>query len=677
MPLFLFFLLASFLPFFVGIYPGWFDSGELSLAAQSLGVAHPSGHPLYTMAGNLGTLFPAGSVAFRTSLFSVLSVATGIVCLARVVEEISDVKSDSKWDLSIRMVLAVLVGLLVSTHPSLGLQSARTEVYAPAFALEALGLLLLVLSGRHKSIRILYAAGFVTGLTLSLQPLLGLTLVPPFFWTALTLKSHSWQRTATACLFVGFGLMVCLYLPLRAATNPTIDWDHPTTLSRFYFELTARDFRQFFHVPISGKAYSGLGHGEFWKLIRPVDLVFVLLGGFAAFRLAGIKQAGILFWTVVSALGVWLSKEFSLRNPDAQGYFAFPAALFICLAIIGATPLLCGRHRYTKVAFLAALLLIVAVRSISLSDGIRSWRADGAEEADLLSSHLDRAPSRAVLLLGSDHWVFPVWYRSYVEGRRPDVAILAQALLRASWYRDQIDRRYGPLEGRPLWAEEPTQGATKPAGYLFAEHTVALDEDRFNRACRVARAADPFEIRSSICAEVVIRSATGEMNLKRYSRAAALLEDFLGLAPSNLKCDTPELVQIPYPLSLGAPPGFLVDPARPRISLVLLYLGCGRPDLAEKVLTLDRDPPNVDLRLLGAFLSWKRERLEEAIEGLAIDRDWNRYDRGLMHLARATLLGLAHRRSEAEAELHEAERLLPDHVAVARLQSTLEAKGNR
>src|SRR3989337_1123896 len=51
------------------IYVG--DSGELVAAVHTLGIPHPSGYPLYVLLGKLWTLVvPAGSIAFRMSLFS-------------------------------------------------------------------------------------------------------------------------------------------------------------------------------------------------------------------------------------------------------------------------------------------------------------------------------------------------------------------------------------------------------------------------------------------------------------------------------------------------------------------------------------------------------------------------------------------------------------------------------
>src|SRR5262252_3863315 len=53
------------------------DSGELIVAAKSLGVAHPPGFPLYVLLAHLATLIPIGSIAFRVNLASAVFAALG------------------------------------------------------------------------------------------------------------------------------------------------------------------------------------------------------------------------------------------------------------------------------------------------------------------------------------------------------------------------------------------------------------------------------------------------------------------------------------------------------------------------------------------------------------------------------------------------------------------------
>lgn len=64
------------------------DSGELILAAQGLGVAHPPGFPLYVMLAHLATLVPIGNIAVRVNFASAIFAALVASVLTLAVLEI-------------------------------------------------------------------------------------------------------------------------------------------------------------------------------------------------------------------------------------------------------------------------------------------------------------------------------------------------------------------------------------------------------------------------------------------------------------------------------------------------------------------------------------------------------------------------------------------------------------
>src|SRR5437016_11618446 len=64
------------------------DSGELIVAAQGLGVAHPPGFPLWVMLAHLASLVPLGSVALRINFSSALFAALASAMLTLVVAEL-------------------------------------------------------------------------------------------------------------------------------------------------------------------------------------------------------------------------------------------------------------------------------------------------------------------------------------------------------------------------------------------------------------------------------------------------------------------------------------------------------------------------------------------------------------------------------------------------------------
>src|SRR5208337_584272 len=51
--------------------PAFMDTGEFQTVTYVLGIAHPTGYPLYTILGKLfGTFLPVGPWAFRVNLMS-------------------------------------------------------------------------------------------------------------------------------------------------------------------------------------------------------------------------------------------------------------------------------------------------------------------------------------------------------------------------------------------------------------------------------------------------------------------------------------------------------------------------------------------------------------------------------------------------------------------------------
>src|SRR6266540_6903349 len=64
------------------------DSGELILAAQALGVAHPPGFPLWVILAHLASLVPLGNIAERINSSSAVFAALASAMLTLVVAEL-------------------------------------------------------------------------------------------------------------------------------------------------------------------------------------------------------------------------------------------------------------------------------------------------------------------------------------------------------------------------------------------------------------------------------------------------------------------------------------------------------------------------------------------------------------------------------------------------------------
>src|SRR5689334_12351952 len=96
------------------------DSGELVTAVDRLGIPHPTGYPLYVLAGKLWTLLlPAGSIAWRMSLFSAVTAGTTVAALALLGRR-----------LGAGPVAAATGALLLATSPSFWGEANVQRVYA-------------------------------------------------------------------------------------------------------------------------------------------------------------------------------------------------------------------------------------------------------------------------------------------------------------------------------------------------------------------------------------------------------------------------------------------------------------------------------------------------------------------------------------------------------------------
>ncbi|MCJ7497817.1 MAG: DUF2723 domain-containing protein, partial [candidate division Zixibacteria bacterium] len=59
----------------------WIDSGELATVCCTLGIAHPTGYPLYTLIGRVITLLPLGIPIYSLNLLSLFVISSANLIL--------------------------------------------------------------------------------------------------------------------------------------------------------------------------------------------------------------------------------------------------------------------------------------------------------------------------------------------------------------------------------------------------------------------------------------------------------------------------------------------------------------------------------------------------------------------------------------------------------------------
>jgi hypothetical protein len=436
------------------------DGGDLITAAWTLGVPHPPGYPAYTLLAWLFTRLPVGSVAYRVNLLSAVcaAAAVGLHCYSVRLLLPPDERP---------LLLQITAALLLAFSPLLWSQAVIAEVYALLTFFAALLIWLLARWRNGAGDGALWSAAFVLGLGLGNH--LTLVFAAPAVLILLWPQRRRWLRARVLLPAVGLfvaGLSIYAYLPLAAAHDPPVNWGDPRTWERFLWMVTAKQYQRFvFGLPaeeISGRISrwnEWIGDQLGWW-----GLPVVLVGAWSWWRRDRRFVLFALTWIAPLAL-----YSFFYRTDDSCVYL-LPALLFLTLWWgEGARRLLYlarrtderlrrnGETKSQGKAWQWAIWLIVVLTP--LASLALHWRevdlSDDWSIHTYVSHSLQSIAPRGLVVVRRDKATFILWYAAYVEGQRPDAAVVNGRMLAYPWYREQV-RRFFPH----VILSEPSAGVT-------------------------------------------------------------------------------------------------------------------------------------------------------------------------------------------------------------------------
>ncbi len=211
------------------------DWGEMQVVPHVLGIAHPTGYPTYVLLAWATELIPIGSVAFRANLLSAvcISAAMGLVTAISL-------------RLAVRPLIAMAAGLAFGAVGTVWAAATVAEVN-PLHALFAALILYVALDWEERPTpRNLALGGLLIGLALGNHLLT--VVIAPFvavfvLWTGRAEFRRRPGLLIVAPAMVLLGLAVYLYIPIRAAMDPPLAYNHPKTLDGVLFLVTGEQFR--------------------------------------------------------------------------------------------------------------------------------------------------------------------------------------------------------------------------------------------------------------------------------------------------------------------------------------------------------------------------------------------------------------------------------------------------
>lgn len=395
------------------------DAGDFLAAIATGGVPHPGGYPTYLFFASLFTKIPLGELAFRTNLFSMLSMLGAIVLAYRLVEKLTGNSN-----------VATLSTLLFGSFPLVWSQALVTEVYASLTLLCLLTISLLLPKRVH-----LFSRDFFGGLTLGLA--IGNHLTAVFLVPLLLLKNTQKYGREISLRGAGLltGLSIFLSIPLRASNQAPINWGNAVDWEGFWWLVSGemyQDRLSYFSFPYLYKAI-GL-----WSqfLIDQIGLIGLAIA--FTYIIVFFKPTRLHFTTLWLAL-VYSAFAILYYSPDSYVYLILPLFSFSLWVGLGIEQLRISLPRAKKWILALSIILVVA-HALSLIP--RMDISDDHQAGDFAATVLAGVPPKAIVLASGDEPTFSLWYYHYALKERPDIAIISTGLLEYEWYRTTLEYTY-------------------------------------------------------------------------------------------------------------------------------------------------------------------------------------------------------------------------------------------
>ncbi|MEW6088783.1 MAG: DUF2723 domain-containing protein [bacterium] len=432
------------------------DSGELITSPYILGITHPSGYPLYTITMKvLMSLFLVGNIAFRGNLacavLGSLSVLMVYFIVLRIERSLVEKGKTSTGILLDGFVPAVIAAMLTGFSSMIWLHSVTTEVYTLNLFLMMLLTCLLLVWDSKRDIRYIFLGSLIYGLSFGNHEQ-AVLFFPAFIYFLL---ATDWReifkiKHLVCMIFLfAFGLTIYVYLPLRSAQNPYLDWSNPETMRGFLFAVNREQYGALNTARDIKKIIQQFNLFGFIEQVSIWTFFFSFFGLWRLFR-KNLKLF-ITFSLITFCSGIGFI--FIVNPPIPTHIFALLRTFYLPLYAVfavwisfGVAFILEKIHFYlekvTPVSpgmwvFILVLVFLLPLTSLfdhyALYDLKRNYFA-----YDFAANMARTCEEKSLIFTSLSGDTFPLWYYKYSEGRRKDLAVVHQRMASMPWYYAQM-----------------------------------------------------------------------------------------------------------------------------------------------------------------------------------------------------------------------------------------------
>jgi len=444
----------------------YIDSGELAAVQSVLGIAHPTGYPLFTILGHLFSRCPVPqSNILKSNLLSLIWCVLGVFIFLKTlilgIQHIASVKprqkikkrphahekpngrADTIISFYPKIIACIAGSISLAFSRTYWLQATSVEVYSLQLAIITLVLYLLIriYLAEQPSFRdwmwvtVALALGFTNHMTI----ILILPGTAYLFFLKEGFRRHIWKRLfLLGCVFTIVAGLIYLYLPLRAAGRPTLNWGNPVNWENLVRHASGKQYRVWMFSS-SQVAMNNLNTflKNFPSEFTWIGLIFGVLGIYSSF-IRNTRFAVFMLVTFIST--VFYAINYDIHDLDA--YFLLAYIVFAMWIAFGVHWIVGFVQKQNWRWIITGIIVLTSVWEVTQNYS-KADQSDVYIFEDYTKQALQSLPVDGVLMSYQwDYLISPAYYFQFVENFRKDVAIIDKELLRRSWYFDQMKNNY-------------------------------------------------------------------------------------------------------------------------------------------------------------------------------------------------------------------------------------------
>jgi len=435
------------------------DNGELIGVCITLGIAHPTGYPLFALLGHLWSVLPLPiSKSFQMNLLAAVwtSLSAMVFFLANIEflkiiqndalsTKIKSANSDASKSLGIYL-LSFISTLVYAFSRTIWGEATSLEVYSLQLLLFNLLFLFSfkIISSKNEPHLLIFTA-FLLGLSFT-NHLTTILFVPSFIFLLLfrsnqrvVLSLPKFKSLVVLLIPFVLGLSLYIYLPLRSAQFPEFNWGWVSrSFEKFIYHVSGKQYR----VWMFSSAETILENFSKFISLLPFEFAYIGLVLVAFGIVILYLKNKYIFVFLILAFFSCLFYSLNYQIHDIETYFSLALIVMFFLFSAGTFYLWFKFKNFAFATFVVPVLLVIL-----------NYKENDESKDNLVLTYTKNIienlePNSIIISAQWDYFCSAFWYLQKIEHYRTDVVLIEKELLRRTWYPEQLRRWYPDVVSR-------------------------------------------------------------------------------------------------------------------------------------------------------------------------------------------------------------------------------------